>query len=49
MERSRENAASWLGRAGTRWANWVAASVIVLMWMALLWLAWAALAPVRSD
>ena len=46
MERSRANAAAWLGRAGTRWANWVAAGVIVLLWMALLWLAWSTLAPV---
>jgi uncharacterized membrane protein YkvA (DUF1232 family) len=49
MERSRENAAAWLGRAGTRWANWAAAGAIVLIWMALLWLAWRMLTPVLPD
>jgi uncharacterized membrane protein YkvA (DUF1232 family) len=49
MERSREKAAAWLGRAGTRWASSAAAGVIVLIWMALLWLAWSTLAPVLSD
>ena len=41
---ARERASQWLAGGHAKPRNWVAAGVIVLIWMALLWFAWAALA-----
>jgi uncharacterized membrane protein YkvA (DUF1232 family) len=44
LEAARGRAAGWLDRS-SKPGSWLAAGVIVLIWLALAWLAWRALAP----
>jgi len=45
---SRQHAAAWLAGNAAKPRNWAAAAVIVLIWGALLWVAWRTLAPLLA-
>jgi uncharacterized membrane protein YkvA (DUF1232 family) len=48
LAESRQRAAQWLAGNKAKPKSWAAAAVIVLIWCALVWLAWRALAPLLS-